>query len=71
VGDYYTSTNGSEELISFNVIDLIMSLVSNGKMELYYHQQEALWNKIFVEYLGRDKMNQLIEENIISGFITL
>jgi len=50
---------------------LVMSLVKKGEIKYLYHQQEALWNKIFVEYLGRDKMNELIEENIVDGFIKL
>jgi len=46
-----------------------MSLVKKGEIKYLYHQQEALWNKIFIEYLGREKVNELIEENIIEGFI--
>jgi len=47
----------------------IMSLVKKGQIKYLYHQQEALWNKIFSEYQGRERMNELIKENIISGFI--
>ena len=74
VGDFFEdglSGKDKEELISFDLIDLVMSLVKKGEIKYLYHQQEALWNKIFVEYLGRDKMNELIEENIIDGFIKL
>src|SRR3989344_257759 len=52
---------GQEQLVSFGLIDLIMSLVKKGQVKYLYHQEEALWNKIFSEYLGREKMNQLIE----------
>jgi hypothetical protein len=62
---------GDEELVSFDLIDLTMSLAKKGEIKYLYHQQEALWNKIFIEYLGRDKMNKLVEENIIEGFIRL
>ena len=41
------------------------------EVKYLYHQQEALWNKIFVEYMGRERLNQAIEENIIDGFIVL
>jgi len=74
VGEFLTDGlegTGEEELVSFDLIDLVMSLVKKGEIKYLYHQQEALWNKIFVEYLGRDKMNELIEENIINGFIKL
>ena len=74
VGEFFPDgleETGKEELVSFDLIDLVMSLVKKGEIKYLYHQQEALWNKIFVEYLGRDKMNELIEENIINGFIKL
>ncbi len=71
VGDFFKDEQGREQLVSFDLIDLIMSLVKKGQVKYLYHQQEALWNKIFSEYLGREKMNQLIEENLIKGFIEL
>ena len=64
VGDYFGG-----ELVSFGLIDLVMSLVKKGEIKYLYHQQEALWNKIFIEYFGRDKISELVEENIIQGFI--
>lgn len=66
VGDFFGDT-----LVSFDVVDLIMSLVKQGEVKYLYHQQEAMWNYIFSEYMGRDQMNTLIEENIIKGFIEL
>ncbi|HXV26586.1 MAG TPA: hypothetical protein VD862_00945 [Candidatus Paceibacterota bacterium] len=71
VGDYFKDNQGREVLVSFDLIDLLMSLVQKERIKYLYHQQEALWNKIFVEYMGREKMEQLIAENIFSGFIRL
>lgn len=72
VGDFFPSTgSGQVELVSFDLIDVVMTLVKKGQVKYLYHQQEALWNKIFIEYFGRDKMNELIEENIIRGYIEL
>src|SRR3989344_3229803 len=71
VGDYFKDRDGQEHLVGFNYIDLVMSLVKKGHIKYLYHQQEALWNKIFLEYMGRETMNQLIEENIVKGFIEL
>ncbi len=71
VGDFFKDQNGREQLVSFDLTDLIMSLVKKGQVKYLYHQQEALWNKMFSEYEGRERMNELIEENIISGFIEL
>jgi hypothetical protein len=69
VGDFFKNKEGVETLVSFDVVDLIMSLVKRGEVKYLYHQQEAMWNHIFSEYLGRDQMNKLTEENIIKGFI--
>src|SRR3989344_1779405 len=71
VGDFFKSADGSDKLVSFGVVDLVMSVVKRGEVKYLYHQQEALWNRIFVEYFGREKMNRLIEENIIKGYIEL
>lgn len=66
IGDFV-----GDKLVSFDVVDLVMSSVTKGEAKYLYHQQESLWNRIFSGYLGRDKMNQLIEDNIIGGFIKL
>ncbi|OGN03143.1 MAG: hypothetical protein A2651_01115 [Candidatus Yanofskybacteria bacterium RIFCSPHIGHO2_01_FULL_42_12] len=71
VGDFFKDKNGEDKLVSFALIDLIMSVVKKSQVKYLYHQQEALWNKIFSEYVGRERMNGLIEENIITGFIEL
>jgi len=82
VGDFFPSTApqpsqgfggqaGQAQFVSFDLIDLIMSVVKGGQVKYLYHQREALWNKIFSEYMGRERMNRLIEENIITGFIEL
>ncbi len=71
VGDFFKDAAGREQLVSFGLIDLIMSLVTRGEVKFLYHQQEALWNKLFSEYMGREQMDRLVEENIIKGFIEL
>lgn len=72
VGDFFVSEKtGKEELISFDLIDNVMGLVMEKKMIKYlYHHQEALWNKIFIEYMGEKEMRRLIEENLIKGYIS-
>jgi len=72
VGDFFPNENGvGEDLVSLDLIDLNMSLVKKTRNKYLYHQEESLWNKIFIEYLGRDKIEKLIEENIIKGYFTL
>ncbi len=66
VGDFF-----GDKLVSFDVVDLVMSMVKHGEVKYLYHQQEALWNTIFSGYFSRKFMNQLIEEFIIEGFIDL
>ena len=69
VGDFFKNKEGVDTFVSFNVVDLVMSLATQGEAKYTYHQQEALWNHIFSKYMGHDRMNKLIEENIIKGFI--
>lgn len=73
IGDFFVARKtGKIELISFDLIDNIMSVVKEKEMIKYlYHHQEALWNRIFVEYLGEKEMERLIKENLIKGYITL
>ncbi len=62
--DYIASDEGSS-----NLMDVVMSLVQ--KKSIDYHQKEALWNQKFIDQFGRERMNELIEKNIIGGFIEL
>ena len=72
VGDYFKDESGTEVLISLNLIDTTMSLVMEKAMIKYlYHHQEALWNKIFEEFLGKEKTEHLMEENLLKGIIEL
>ncbi len=81
VGDYFLNGNGgqsvfklesTEELIGFNLVDIAMSLVKEKELIKYlYHQQEALWNKIFLEYVGADKFEKIIKENWLKGHVEL
>jgi hypothetical protein len=72
VGDYFSTNTGVDVLVSFNFIDTSMSLVQQKEMVKYlYHHQEALWNKIFASYFGQEKMEELIKENIVQGYIKI
>ncbi|MCF7836046.1 MAG: hypothetical protein K9M15_02910 [Candidatus Marinimicrobia bacterium] len=72
VGDFYPTTSGIDVLVSFNLVDTIMSLVKKKEMIKYlYHHQECLWNKIFAGFLGEEKMEQMIIDNFEKGYIEL
>jgi hypothetical protein len=70
VGEYFPSGKNGTELVSFDLVDVVMSLVKEKEMVKYlYHQQEALWNKIFAEYFGEEKMEEIIKNNLLKGFV--
>jgi len=72
VGEYFTSEKNGNELVSFDLVDVVMSLVKEKELVKYlYHQQEALWNKIFSEYFGEEKMEEIIQKNLLDGFVEL
>jgi|SRR3989344_3723416 len=72
VGGMFKGEKG-EELVSFDLEDNVMSLVSfmEGKHEfLIYHEREALWTKIFSEYVGGEQeMEKMIIENFEKGTV--
>ncbi len=68
VGDFFPQ-DGNEKLVSFNLIDTVMSLVEKEQVVYLYHHQEALWNQIFIEYFSLDQMRQMLKENFDKGYI--
>ncbi|MEK7635699.1 MAG: hypothetical protein AAB405_01255 [Patescibacteria group bacterium] len=72
VGDYFKSDTGIDILVSFNLVDTVMSLVKEKEMVKYlYHHEESLWNKIFIEYFGVEKLEEYAKKNIIKGWFEL
>lgn len=71
VGDFFRLETGNETLISFNLVDTIMSLVKEKEMIKYlYHHQEALWNKIFISYFGLEKIEEFLKNTARGWFET-
>ena len=70
VGDCFMNAKGEDAVINFNLIDTTMSLVKRQEAYLYHHE-EAVWNKIFMEYLGEAEVDKLIEDHLIQGYFTL
>ena len=66
--------NGGETVISFDLEDNTMTLASfmEGDNEVFnYHQREAMWTKLFSEYVGgEEKMEELLLENFSKGIIS-
>ncbi|MBL7053113.1 MAG: hypothetical protein ISS02_00410 [Candidatus Portnoybacteria bacterium] len=73
VGDYFQTKNSEEEFISFDLFDNGISFL--GKVDFNsrytYHQQEALWNRIFVGYMGEEKTDKLMMDNLDKGMVVL
>jgi hypothetical protein len=70
-GDIFPAGKKGEDVVSFDLIDNIISL-SRGSIGKYmYHQQEALWNKIFIEFMGTEKIEEVIMDNLEKGYVEL
>jgi len=73
-GDYFSeNSSGRDVLISFDLFDNGISLLQRMGFEskYLYHQQEALWNKLFTEYMGEKVMDKLMMDNLDKGFVVL
>ncbi|MDP2696335.1 MAG: hypothetical protein Q8O87_03760 [bacterium] len=72
VGDYFHTSSGVEILVSFNLVDTVMALVKQKEMIKYlYHHQEAMWNKIFIEYFGEDRLLEMSRKHILMGWFQI
>lgn len=71
VGAIFLAGKKGDDIISFDLLDNLISLTRGGIGKYLYHQQEALWNKIFIEYFGEEKLEEMIIENIEKGVIEL
>ncbi len=72
VGDYFRDETGNDLLVSFDLVDTVMSLVKEKQMVKYlYHQQEALWNQIFISHFGVEGLERFMEEYLIQGYFEI
>lgn len=70
-GEIFPAGKKGEDIVSFDLVDNVISLTHGGLGKYLYHQQEALWNKIFMEYMGEEKLEEMVVENLDRGFIEL
>lgn len=72
VGDYFKDSAGNDILVSFNLVDAAMSLVKEQEMIKYlYHHQEALWNKIFIEYFSLAELENFSKNYLLQGYFEI
>ncbi|MCX6788706.1 MAG: hypothetical protein WCO21_03140 [bacterium] len=68
VGDYFRDESGNNVLVSFDLVDTVMGLVKkHERVKFLYHHQEALWNKIFIEYFGEPQLEEYAKSYILKG----
>lgn len=72
VGDYFKDEGNNDVLVSFDLVDTVMGLVKKKEMIKYlYHHEEALWNKIFTEYMGGDQLEKFSKEYLLEGYFEI
>lgn len=72
VGDFMKDESGVEVLVSFNLVDMVMGLVQKKELIKYlYHHQEALWNKIFIEYFNLEELEAFAKEYLLQGYFEI
>ena len=71
VGEIFHAGKKGDNLVSFDLIDNLIFLSRGGIGKYLYHQQEALWNKIFIEFAGLEKMEEILTEKLDKGWIEL
>lgn len=72
VGEFFKE-DGEEILLSFDLIDNLISFCKKTSLfEKYlYHQQEALWNRIFEKIVGEENFEKVLVKNLEKGEIRI
>ena len=72
LGAWFPGKNDSY-LITFNFMDNVLSVMSKlDHQDWYlYHFREALWNKIFIEYFGVEKLEEMIIQHLLDGWFDI
>jgi len=71
VGDFFKTDLGEDALISLNLGDIVMTLVKRKKMRYLYHEQEALWNKLFMSYFSEQELEKMARTHIVEGWFAV
>ena len=72
VGDFYKDDVGNDTLVSFDLVDTVMSLVKEKeRTKFLYHHEEALWNRIFVGYFGEEGLEKYCKDYLLQGYFEI
>lgn len=67
--------DGTHALVSFDLEDVAMGFVASNEgieSSFTYHQQEAIWNRLFAEYVGGyEKLEEYIIEHMDTAIIRI
>jgi len=68
LGDFFFRDK-KEELVSFNFLDISLSLANERKEFYSYHFHEALWNRIFEKIFPQRRIEEELQKNWLRGKI--
>ena len=69
VGDFFKDDVGNDTLVSFDLVDTVMSLVmEKEKIKYLYHHEEALWNAIFAAHFGEKGLERHCKDHLLQGW---
>ena len=72
VGDYFKDELGNNTLVSFNIVDAVMSLVKEKEMIKYlYHHEEAMWNEVFAAHFSYEELEKFAKEYLLQGYFEI
>ena len=73
VAVWFPSKSGKQELVNFNFMDNVMSVMNKRKFagRYTYHFHEALWNKIFINYFGVEKLEEAVVKHLLHGWFDI
>ncbi|MFB6212699.1 MAG: hypothetical protein ABEI53_02720 [Candidatus Magasanikbacteria bacterium] len=72
VGGFFENSSGKRELVSFNMMDNAFSLVRRSeKIRYTYHQREALWNRLFMDYFSRSELEDYLQKYLLRGYFKI
>lgn len=69
VAVWFPTKIGRQELVNFNFMDNVMSVMNGQKFKdrYTYHFHESLWNKIFINYFGVEKLESTVVRHLLEG----
>jgi len=73
VAAWFPTSKGTQAMVNFNLMDNVMSVMNDLPLDKWYsyHFHEALWNKIFLDYFGVEKLEDVIIKHLLDGWFDI